>query len=272
MDMQPKLIFLGTGGDSIVVGKQIRSAGGIILQVEGNQFHIDPGPGSVTRAKDYGINLRNNVAVLITHNHLNHACGINAVINSMTLGGLDKKGVLVANRTAIEGCEENEPYLNKHHKEMIERNIIIEPGKRVGINEVEIWATRAHHSDPHAVGFKFMTPKFVLGYTGDTGYSNSLLEDFKSSDILILNCVNPSDKKDTNHLDINDVLKLLPEIKPKLAIITHFGVKMEELDVLHQARDIQRETKVQTIAAKDGMVINPVSYSVSLRQKTLKLF
>jgi len=270
--MQPKLVFLGTGGDAIVVGKQLRSAGGLILQVEDNQFHIDPGPGSLARARDYGVNLRNNVAVLVSHNHMNHANDINAVINAMTLGGLDPKGVLVTNKSTSYGSDELDPYLTKYHRNLIERSLVLEAGQRVGINEVEIKGTRTEHTDPDCIGFKFQTPKFVLGYTSDTGYTIALVEDFKDVDILVLNVVHPRDTKEKHHLNIEDVLRLLPQIKPKLAILTHFGIKMEETDILNEARSIQRETQIQTIAARDGMAINPVSYSVSLRQKTLNLF
>ena len=73
------IIFLGTGGDSYVVGRQIRASGGIILQIGDDQFHIDPGPGSLVMAKQAGINLRANTAVVVTHNHLNHCNDINAV-------------------------------------------------------------------------------------------------------------------------------------------------------------------------------------------------
>jgi ribonuclease BN (tRNA processing enzyme) len=270
--MQPKLIFLGTGGDAIVVGKQIRSSGGIILQVEDNQFHIDPGPGAVTRAKDFGINLRNNVAVLVSHNHLNHCNDINAVISAMTFGGLDNKGVLVTNKSVYHGTDEFRPYITKQHKNLIEKSIVLEPGQRVGINEIEIKATRTQHSDIDTIGFKFITPSFTLGYTSDTGYSKELIEDFKDVDILIMNTVNPEDKKDKHQLNVEDVLRILPELKPKLAVMTHFGIKMEENDILSIARNIQRQTKIQTIAAIDGMVLNPVSYSVTQRQKTLNLY
>jgi len=269
--MHPKLIFLGTGGDKIVVGKQLRSAGGIILQVEDNQFHIDPGPGALPRAKDYGVNLRNNVAVLASHNHMNHAHDVNAVISAMTLGGMDPKGVLLASASVIEPRQEMAPFLVPYCMKMIERAIPVEPGQRIGINEVEIRATRTHHTDESCIGFRIMTPKFSLGYTSDTGYIQTLIEDFKGVEILILNSVY-DEAQDKNQLCVDDVKKLLNEIKPKLAIITHFGIKMEEADILNIARTIQRETKVQTISAKDGMAINPVSYSVTLRQKTLNLF
>jgi hypothetical protein len=38
MPSLPKLIFLGTGGDSVVVGKQIASAGGFILRLRITSF------------------------------------------------------------------------------------------------------------------------------------------------------------------------------------------------------------------------------------------
>ncbi|MFW6450552.1 MAG: MBL fold metallo-hydrolase, partial [Nanoarchaeota archaeon] len=69
-----------------------------------------------------------------------------------------------------------------------------------------------------------------------------------------------------------DIIQILPKIKPKLAVITGFGIKMHHCDVLNEARKIQKETGIQTIAASDGMSINPVSYSVNLRQRTLQQF
>ena len=82
----------------------------------------------------------------------------------------------------------------------------------------------------------------------------------------------PNDSKDDFQLCTDDAAKLIDDVKPKLVVITHFGIKMLEADVLSQARFIQKETKVQTLVAKDGMVVNPISYAVNLRQKTLNLF
>ena len=47
---------------------------------------------------------------------------------------------------------------------------------------------------------------------------------------------------------------------------------MIKADILNEARHIQKETGVQVIAAKEGMVINPISYSANLKQKTLNLY
>jgi ribonuclease BN (tRNA processing enzyme) len=269
---QPKIIFLGTAGDATVVGKQIKASGGIILQIDDSQFHLDPGPGALVRAAEFGINLRNNTAILCSNNHLCHCNDVNAVIHAMSLDGLDIHGVFVGNKSVINGTDSCSPYLSDKYKNYVERIITLEADQKVGINNAEIKAVKAKSTDENAIGFRILTPNFSLGYSSDTGYSKEMVNEFKDCDLLILNVPKPNDMKDEYQLCTDDAAKIVDEIKPKLAILTHFGIKMLESDVLMQARYIQKETKVQTVVAKDGMVINPVSYSVNLRQKTLNLF
>ena len=187
-------MFLGTGGDAFVISRQLRSSGGIILQVDDNQFHIDPGPGSLVKAAEFGVNLRANTAVLVSHNHLAHCNDINAVIYAMTYSGFDKRGVLVANKTLVNGAENYQPFLMKSARDCLERYVVLEPGNRVGINDIEIRALKTKHTEPNAIGFKFFTPYYTLSYSSDTTYSAEIAEQYKNSNILILNI--PLQKKD----------------------------------------------------------------------------
>lgn len=262
-------MFLGTAGDSFVVGRQLRHSGGIIINVGDNQFHIDPGPGSLAFARQCGVNIRANTAVFVSHAHLIHSNDLNAVIDAMTYRGFDKKGVVVANKTVINGADDYEPRLLNFYKGCLERFIILEEGQRVGINEIEVQALKCRHSDPNTIGFKFFTPKFTLVYTADTSYSLDLVEQYKGANILILNVTNPNKKDSTDHLSCEDAIKIIKEVKPRLAVITHFGIKMLEADPIYTVREIQKETGIQTIAAKDGMIINPLSYAIDKGQRTL---
>jgi ribonuclease BN (tRNA processing enzyme) len=263
------IIFLGTGGDSYVVGKQLRASGGIILQVDDDQYHIDPGPGALVMAKEAGINLRANTALFVTHNHIHHCNDINAVIDAMTYGGFDKKGVLVANNTVINGSQNHEPFLHKYYRDCLERFIVMEEGGKVGVNDVEIKAIRAKHSEPNAIGFKFITPDYTLTYTGDTIYSVETISEYENSNVLILNVPHLKKEEGRDNLCKEDAIKIIKKVNPKLAIITHFGINFLKADPLYEIREIQRETNTQVIAAKDGMVVNPVSYDVQQGQKTL---
>ncbi len=267
--MKARIVFLGTGGDSIVVGKQLRASGGIILQIDDTQFHIDPGPGALVRARQENINLRENTAVFVSHSHINHCNDANAVISAMTHSGMDKTGVLIGNKTVMEGEGEIKPYITDFYKKCVERYISLDQGTKIGINEIDVKTLYTRHSDINTLGFKFFTPEFILSYTSDTEYSTALIDAHKNSDIMILNVVNPSGIKQEGLLNTDDAIKLISKVKPSLAIINHFGIKMLSINPITEARKITRQTKVQTIAAKDGLEVNPLSYAAKSKQKTL---
>ena len=268
-DFGHNIIFLGTGTGKFARGKQLRATGGIILQIEDNQFHIDPGPGAIVRAAQNNINTRANTSLLISHSHITHCNDVNAVIDAMTYSGLDKHGVLISNNSVINGSEEHHPYLTKFHRNCLEKVIVIEPGQRAAVNEIEIKALYTKHTEPSTVGFRLATPYFVLVYSSDTEYSPRLIEEYKGANILILNVHSPNNEPVAGNLNTADAIKIAEKVEPKLVIIQHFSKKMLEADPIQEAREIQKQTKCQAIAAKDGMIINPLIYGSKARQQTL---
>ena len=82
----------------------------------------------------------------------------------------------------------------------------------------------------------------------------------------------PAGENSDDHLNSDDAVKIIKSVNPKLAIITHFGVKMIKSDPMYEGREIQKKTNVQVISAKDGMVINPISYSAKSSQKRLSSY
>jgi ribonuclease BN (tRNA processing enzyme) len=264
---------LGTAGGSIAVNRQLRSSGGIVLRIRGIQFHLDPGPGALIKAKDYGVNLRANNVLLCSHNHLSHCNDVNIIIDHMTHSGIDNLGILIGSKSVIQGKENERPYVTRKHRKRVEKALALEAGNVVKFgNNIELKSLKTKHSDETALGFKLFCDKFVVGYSGDTAYFDGLIDELKGSDILILNVLRPFGYKDENNLSSDDAVKIIKEVKPNLAIITHFGQKMLEQNPIYQARDIQRVTDVQTIAARDGITINPNTYSVSLKHKNLNLY
>lgn len=257
--MTTRIIFLGTAGDSAVVSKQLRSSGGIIFQVEEMQFHLDPGPGALNKAKEYGVSLQQNTAVLVSHNHINHCNDLNVVIDAMTHGGIEHRGLVLLSKSILEHSVENYPLLTKYHQNLVEKIIPLEKNHKVGLGTVEIRALPAEHTDPTAVGFKFNCPYLTLGYTGDSMLTAPLVEGLKGSDILILNVPCYEETSNRENLDFKSATNIIMEVQPKLAIITHFGLEMLKADPIQKAREIQRKTGVQTIAAKDGLVISPTN-------------
>jgi ribonuclease BN (tRNA processing enzyme) len=270
--VENSVLFLGTGGDSILVGKQMRASGGIIFELEGNQFVLDPGPGCLVRARQADVSIRDTIAVLVSHAHTNHSNDVNAVIEALSVSGLDRIGVLVCNSKLANGDDNEVPVLKKRSWKFVERVLTLEPGTKIGINNVNIYTTKTQHFDSEGLGFIFETPHYRIGYTSDTEYTDEIADQYAKCGMLILNCKFPADMKEPGHLNVESVIKFIKRAKPKLAVITHFGIKMIEADPIYQAREIQRQSETEVIAAKDGLLINPVSFSSRMRQSTLEPF
>lgn len=266
-----RIVFLGTAGSREVVAKQFRYSGGILIQSGDNQFLLDPGPGSVVRALQAGINLREITALLVSHNHLGHVNDVNAMIDAITLAGQDTKSVMLASESVFEGYEGCPAVLADFYKNQLERAIALEPEQKVGINDVEIHTLRTKHTDPSAIGFKILAPNFSVAYSSDTKYFREMEDDYKDIDVLILNVQDPPGIKSAC-LNVEDAAKIIEKIMPKLAIITHFGLKLLKHDPIAAARDLQRQTGCQVIAAKDGMSLSPSTFAASTRQQKLNLF
>ncbi|MEK6900216.1 MAG: MBL fold metallo-hydrolase [Nanoarchaeota archaeon] len=254
-----RIIFLGTAGSPAVVSKQLRFSGGIIIQVGDLQFHLDPGPGALSQAKEYGVNLHNTSVVLVTHNHINHCNDLNVVIDAMTHGGIEQRGILVASKSVLQPSEKQHPFLTKYHQGLVEKIIPVEKNHKIGVEVVEIHALSAEHTDSSAVGFKFYCPNFIVSYTGDTQLTPKLLEELSGSDLLILNVPYPGESAAGMNLDMNAATQIIAHVRPRMAILTHFGMQMLKADPIVQAREVQRVTGIQTIAAYDGLAVGPGS-------------
>ncbi|MBS3175652.1 MBL fold metallo-hydrolase [Candidatus Woesearchaeota archaeon] len=270
--MGSRILFLGTAGHHAIYGTQVRASGGILLQGEGYQVHLDPGPGALLQLNNYKINVKEHTAVAVTHAHLNHCNDLNVMLGAMSYQGFDRHGILITNETVVNGDGKLTPVLTHAHRNFVERLIVLKPSQKVAIDEVEIHALPAFHSDSHALGFKLYTPEAIISYSGDTKYHKDLLEAYDKSDILILNVQHPFGAKEEEGLSSDDAVKILQKVKPVLCVITHFGPRMMKENPVYQAREIQKQTNVQVIAAEDGFELTPDSYAAISKQKRLTNF
>ena len=267
--MKSSIVFLGTGQGSQVVGRGRLSSGGFVLQVDENQFHIDPGPNVLMQSALCGINVRGTNGVFVTHRHLHHCNDLNVLVDAMTVHGVDKQGVLVGEESVVEGNAEHASILTPRFRGFLEKTLVLQPRQRIGINSVEVAGLTTSHGETPSIGFSFYTPYFSLAYTGDTTLTEELIQDLKGVHILVMNVPTLTKDESKGNMSVEDAIDLITAVEPRLAILTHFGGEMLQADPLHQVREINKATGVQTIAARDGMVINPLSYSVDKGQGTL---
>ena len=253
--MGVKLTFLGTAGGRIVIMTQIRASGGFILEMDNEVMHVDPGPGTLVRARQYGVNLRKLTAVIVSHAHPDHYTDAEMVIESMTDGTRKKRGVLIGNEHAINGGDGYRPAISPFHLKLLERYEILKPGGKTKIGEIEIQATPTRHGEPKALGFVFRGSK-TLGYTGDGEYFEGQEKYFEGCDYMVLNVLRPKGVEWPEHMNTDQAVKLLKKVRPSLAVIQHFGMKMLKANPEREAKWIEKQTGVKTIAARDGMRID----------------
>jgi ribonuclease BN (tRNA processing enzyme) len=241
------ITFLGTGGGRFVILSQQRYSGGLWLELEEATLILDPGPGALIRALQFGKNPEKLDGILVSHNHIDHQNDAGLMIEAMTGGMRHKRGVLALNNKTIS-------YISEYHREFIDL-IVASPGRSFKINNLEIEALpTAKHVD--AVGFKFHSKEGTVTCTSDTAYSEDNIKHYKGSDILIMNTIVPATREIESHLNTKTAAYIVEKAKPKLAIMQHFGRTMLMYGPEKEAKWIQDRTGIRTLAAADGMTIN----------------
>src|SRR5210317_1539972 len=130
--MNHKISFLGTAGDIKTAGK-LRSAGGIVVNTEGYQIHLDPGPGALESAKAMKLNLRDTQVIIATSNSLINTGDVNAIADFITYEGLDGHGVLIGAVSVINGSNDENPVLKESCRKHMERVIGLRADDKVGL-------------------------------------------------------------------------------------------------------------------------------------------
>ena len=255
-----KITFLGSGGGRFSAISQRRMTGGFrIDNLGGKNYHIDPGPGALIRTYQFGFDPRNLSGVIVTHSHTDHYNDAEVLIEAMTRGMTKSLGTVVGSESVLEGFQQWGPCISSYHQSKPEK-IVLKPDEVSQLNNVRIKGTGTEHGDPTGVGFQIDYNGFKLSYTSDTAYFDGLADYHAGSDILIASVLRPGNRSINGHMCSRDFVDLINEVKPKVAVMTHLGLKMISSNPVTEAKKVSKKTGVKTIAAFDGLSFN-VNYN-----------
>ncbi len=243
-----EIVFLGTGGARYVIAKQLRATGGMLFRIGGRSVLVDPGPESLYRLLEYmpGFAPEKIDAVILTHKHIDHSADINVYLDVMTRGGLDKRGILLAPADAFG--EDGVVY--KYLLDFIEQKINIKTGLDFRLGEMDFRFPVKHEHRVETYGFRLTFNNVTVSYITDTKFFEGLVSAYKA-DIVIMNLVKLA-QSEIDHLSIDDCAEIISGIKPKVAIITHFGMTMIRTGPWNVARQLKERTGITVLAAEDG--------------------
>jgi len=248
--------FLGTAGARFVMIRQVRSSAGVLYSLAGFRLLVDPGPGCLVRcfASRPKIDPATLDAILLTHGHLDHAGDANVMIEAMTEGGHNRRGTLFAPHEALEG----DPMVLHYVREYLGDVQVLGAGKAWELAPGLRLVTPVRHiHGAEAYGFRLETPSVRISHVADTFYFPELADHYAPCDVLIvhvvLHQVDDERKRRILHLDVADATRLVGEVKPRVAIITHFGMNMLRAKPWEVAARMADDTGVEVHAARDGM-------------------
>lgn len=248
-EQSDSIIFLGTAGARFMVAKQLLASGGTWLSLSGNEILMDPGPGTLIRAIKKKLNPAKLDAIILTHKHLDHSVDINIMIEAMTDSGWRRRGIVLAPSDALNNKEGVVlPYL-MNFPEKIE---MLAEGNVYSIGGVTLEIPVRHKHPVETYGLIFRTSKYSISWLVDTGYFEDLPSYYRS-DLLVVNMVMMEHKPMVEHLSFAEVRQIIEHIKPKIAIITHFGMSVWKAKPWEVARQLTEKTGISVIAARDGM-------------------
>ncbi len=242
------ITFLGTAGARFMVSRQLAASGGIWLNLNGTQILLDPGPGSIVQSTKRKLNAEKLSAIIISHRHLDHSADVNVMVEAMTNGGFNRHGWLYAPADALD----SEPVIFSYLKKFIEGVVVLEEGKSYQTGTVT-FSTPVRHIHPvETYGMVFEWRGHRLSYIADTLYFEGLTQHY-AGELLIINMVFTEPRPPVEHLAVADAARIISEIKPKAAILSHFGMHVWQAKPWKIAEELSSQTSVKVIAARDGM-------------------
>jgi len=234
---------------------QFLASGGLWLNLGSTEILVDPGPGCIVQSTKRKLKAEKLSAIILSHRHLDHSADVNIMVEAMTQSGFKQHGWLFAPADALE----TEPVIFSYLKGYLAGVEILQEGKSYPVGNISFTTPVRHIHPVETYGMVFSTGKHTFSYIADSRYFDGLCQHY-GGELLIINVVfleprSPSDRSfmPIDHLSVPDAEHIIMELKPKVAILTHFGMTMWRAKPWQIAEKLTGKTGVKVIAARDGM-------------------
>ena len=230
-----------------MVTSQILASGGLWLNIGGTEVLVDPGPGCIVQSAKRKLRADRLSAIILSHRHLDHSADVNIMVEAMTRGGTKPRGRLFAPADALE----IEPVIISYLRDYLEEIVVLEEGKSYQLDNFSFTTPLRHIHRVETYGMLFRA-SHTFSYIADSRYFDGLCRSY-GGELLIINVVRPEGNHPYDHLSAPDAAQIIKELKPKVAILTHFGMAMWQAKPWLVAERLSQETGVRVIAARDGL-------------------
>jgi phosphoribosyl 1,2-cyclic phosphodiesterase len=239
---------MGTAGARFMVAKQLAASGGLFLEDGETRISLDPGPGAIVQYAKRKVDLTKLDAIVLSHRHLDHSGDVNVMVEAMTEGGFSKRGRLFCPPDALDEDPVVLNYLRRFPQEIVR----LEPEMTYTVKTISFTTSPLHIHQSQTFGFRFGDR---LGWITDSKYYDGIAEQHKA-DVMVIHVVLMQCRDELPHLCLEDAERIIREARPRLAILTHYGMTVWRAHPWELAADLTQRLGIEVKAARDGMAVD----------------
>jgi len=225
-----KVKILGTG---TCVPSLQRLASSYLVMTKQSNILVDVGPSVVRRLLEYSFTTRDIDVVILTHFHVDHTADLSTFLFASNYDVVPRtKELFVVGGKGLHDFYKNlltvYPWLLPKTYEI---SLYEMPEGILRKNGLTITTAPMEHNN-ESIGARIEEDKSVV-FSGDTDYTQSLVELAREANLLVAECSFP-EKKVNGHLNLVMLQKVVDQAKPMRVILSHLYPEWDDFKgVLH---------------------------------------
>jgi len=249
------LTVLGSG---TLVPDDTRHGAAHLIRTSSALVLMDCGPGTVHGFARYGVAWPDLTHVLITHYHNDHVGDLAALLQALKHGTSPRR----TRPLHLVGPVGFRGFLQRLAAAMGPH--VLDTG--FDLHVVELGSGRTHRAEaaplavscvstPHteeSVAYRVELPGAAVGYTGDTGPSQTVASFLRGCDVLVAECTQADPPAMKTHLSPSGLAKLSTLARPGVLVVTHVAPPAVPEEA---AGAVAAAWGGTVLAARDGLVI-----------------
>jgi len=235
-------------GDAFASGGRFQTA--FLLEIGEGRLLVDCGATTLVALQRAGIDPSTIDAVLISHLHGDHVGGLPFLLLDQHFRGERRRPLALIGPPGIGERQRDLMRVCFPGSEAMALRFPLEteelaPGKPHRSGEAEIAAIEVDHpSGAPSLGLRIRADGRILAYSGDTQWTDSLVELADGADLFICECY-AYEPGVSNHMNYRALLEKRSRLRAKRIVLTHLSSDM-----------LARRESLEIEVLDDGMVIN----------------
>ena len=245
-------------GSGTCVPYERRGSSGYAVRLPKSIIMLDCGNGATWKLGKVGINYLEVDHIFVSHFHPDHTGDLTPFLFATKYAFGSPYGSKREKPLYIWGAKGFKDFFSALTKAyngwIIPDNLMIEEleeGEK-GFDDFTLNVRRVPHTES-SFAYRIESEGKSLVYSGDTDFSESLIELAKDADALVIECALPGEElKIKGHLTPNEVSRIVNESTAKRVIITHLYPICDQRSVIDEVR---KQVKTEVVVAEDLMKV-----------------